>query len=291
MEFKNNKFKILQLTDTHFGILPAVEEDLKTYKAIERIIKAEKPDLIVHTGDIIWSEGIENPEEIFVEVMEFFDKLDIPIAITFGNHDSEDNVSRRRLREIFDQKISNKAPKSNSFIVDDFEAYTMEIKDGEDLILPLYLIDSGDYDKNSYGLYDYVKPEQVEWFRNAAESLKKGDGIKKGIVFQHIPVPEYWFVIDDLINGKCLETDEIISAPKINTGLFANMVLNGEIWGMSVGHDHDNNFLAKYHDLYLSFANSTGYNAYGEVNKGVSVFEITKDPFEIIKRNVSFEGI
>lgn len=286
MEFRNDTFKILQLTDTHFGNLPHHADDIRTFDLIDKLITNEAPDLIVHTGDIIWSDGVKDPDKVFRIVMEFIDKYDIPFAITFGNHDTEETVTRSDLRAIYDEVIRNKPEMKDSFIVADKESYTIPLRDnGEDIAI-LYVIDSGADDKFGYGTYEWVLPEQVEWFRKTSEKYKKNDGVKRGIVFQHIPLPEYWESKDELLYGVQLETNEAISAPKINTGLFANMALNGEIWGMLVGHDHDNNFDSLHYGVHLAFANSTGYQAYGDVRKGGTVIEITKDPFEIKTRNV-----
>ena len=153
------------------------------------------------------------------------------------------------------------------------------------------MIDSGEFDKFGYGKYDWVLPEQVEWFRKVSDKYKKNDGIKRNIIFQHIPLPEYRDVVDDLLDGYCAEEDKTISAPFINTGLFANMLLNGETWGIVVGHDHDNNFDAVKYGVHLAYANSSGYQTYGDLPKGGSIIEISLDPYEIKKTNVTYSDI
>ena len=290
MEFKNNTFKIVQFTDTHFGNLPHHEDDIRTFNLIDKILTDEKPDLIVHTGDIMWSDGVKNSDKVFQIVMEYFDKYDIPLAITFGNHDSEEGITRSELRDIYEKIISKKPEKKDSFIIDDKENYVIPLSENGEDIAYLYFIDSGADDRFGYGTYEWVLPEQVEWFRHTADKNKKNDGIKRGIIFQHIPIPEYWQSKENILYGVQEETNEEISAPKINTGLFANMLLNGEIWGMLVGHDHENNFDSELFGIHLAFANSSGYQAYGDVAKGATVIEITKDPFEIKTRNIQIDA-
>ena len=290
MEFKNNTFKIVQFTDTHFGNLPHHEDDIRTFNLIDKILTDEKPDLIVHTGDIMWSDGVKNSDKVFQIVMEYFDKYDIPLAITFGNHDSEEGITRSELRDIYEKTISKKPEKKDSFIIDDKENYVIPLSENGEDIAYLYFIDSGAEDRFGYGTYEWVLPEQVEWFRHTADKNKKNDGIKRGIIFQHIPIPEYWQSKENILYGVQEETNEAISSPKINTGLFANMLLNGEIWGMLVGHDHENNFDSELFGIHLAFANSSGYQAYGDVAKGATVIEITKDPFEIKTRNIQIDA-
>ena len=290
MEFKNNTFKIVQFTDTHFGNLPHHEDDIRTFNLIDKILTDEKPDLIVHTGDIMWSDGVKNSDKVFQIVMEYFDKYDIPLAITFGNHDSEEGITRSELRDIYEKTISKKPEKKDSFIIDDKENYVITLSDNGEDIAYLYFIDSGADDRFGYGTYEWVLPEQVEWFRHTADKNKKNDGIKRGIIFQHIPIPEYWQSKENILYGVQEETNEAISAPKINTGLFANMLLNGEIWGMLVGHDHENNFDSELFGIHLTYANSSGYQAYGDIAKGATVIEITNNPFEIKTRNVQIDA-
>ena len=68
------------------------------------------------------------------------------------------------------------------------------------------------------------------------------------------------------------------------------MLLNGEIWGMLVGHDHENNFDSELFGIHLTYANSSGYQAYGDIAKGATVIEITNNPFEIKTRNVQIDA-
>lgn len=290
MEFKNNTFKIVQFTDTHFGNLPHHEDDIKTFSLIDKVLRAEKPDLIVHTGDIMWSDGVKDSDKVFQIVMEYFNKYNTPLAITFGNHDSEEGITRSELREIYDKIITNKPEKKDSFIIDDKENYVISLSENENDLVYLYFIDSGADDRLGFGTYEWVLPEQVEWFRKTANKYKKNDGVKRGIVFQHIPLPEYWQSKENILSGVQEETNEEISAPKINTGLFANMVLNGETWGIIVGHDHENNFDSTLYGIHLAYANSSGFQAYGDVPKGATVIEITKEPFAIKTRNIQIDA-
>lgn len=273
------KFKIAQFTDTHIGNLPYNEDDFRTFNLVENALEKLDLDLIIHTGDIVWSDGVKDADKIFEEFLGYFDKYKIPMAITFGNHDTEEIVTRARCREIFDKVVEKKADKRNSFIVDDKESYTLEIFGSSDDEIKniIYMVDSGAFDKMGFGEYDWNDPLQVSWFRDVSKKYKKGDGVKRNILFQHIPLPEYWQGAENIIDGLCLETNEMISAPKINTGLFANMAINGEMWGMSCGHDHENNFLSEVHGIKLAFGQISGYQCYGQLERGVRIFELSED--------------
>ena len=86
-------FKIMHLTDVHIGggVLSA-SEDKKAFNAIAAMVHAEKPDLVVITGDISfavpWSLTLNNQHahSMFIRFME---NLGVYYTVTFGNHDSE----------------------------------------------------------------------------------------------------------------------------------------------------------------------------------------------------------
>lgn len=273
---EDGTFRIVQFTDTHLGNRPYNEEDLKTFHLIEKMLEELDVDLIVHTGDIIWSDGVKDSDLIFEEVMTYFDKKQVPFAMTFGNHDAEGTASRKDLLEIYEKSISNKVEKKNHLLVAGRESYTLEIlkHDSDDVANVIYIMDSGGDAPLPIGIYDWNQPEQVEWFREVSNQYRKGDGVKRNLIFQHIPIPEYWTASENIITGVNNETDERISAPHINTGLFANMVLDGETWGMFVGHDHENNFDSLLYDIHLVYGNVSGYNTYGDVSRGVRIIEL-----------------
>lgn len=280
---RNGKFKIIQLTDTHIGEYPFNEEDQRTIQLVLKSIEMLKPDLVVHTGDIIWSKDNQNALKSFKQFVKNFNQFDVPIAITFGNHDTESHFGRNELLSIFDKECMNKADKTNCFKVDEFEAYTLEIYDSNETIVKnlLYVIDSGSYPCLDFGIYDWVKFDQVSWFNRIAKEYEKQDKVKNNILFQHIPLPEYWEASKNIINGVANETPTLISSPILNTGLFAQLYSNGEVWGMFVGHDHDNNFDGLYGDVHLVFGQVTGYNSYGNEERGVRVIELDEESSEI----------
>lgn len=295
LRFRNDgTFTIIQFTDTHIGNMPFHEDDHRTFALIEKALKAFDVDLIMHTGDLIWSEGVKDAHIVFEKTLAYFDQAKVPMALTFGNHDSEEIITRSDLRQIFDEKVDCKADKKHSLIVDDREAYVVEILESasDEIGSVLYVFDTGADAPLPIGTYDWNQPEQVEWFRQTSALYRKGDGVKRNLVFQHIPVPEYWQAADNILDGVNHETNEAISAPHLNTGLFANMILDGETWGMFVGHDHENNFDGLHHGIHLVYGNVSGYQTYGSEERGVRIIRLHQNgPVEtfVVKVN-DFEG-
>ena len=286
---EDGTFRIIQFTDTHVGNMPFHQDDHKTFALIESALNHFDFDLIIHTGDVIWSHGVKDAHIVFQKTLEYFNKAKVPMAMTYGNHDSEEIITRSDLRQIFEETVECRADKHHSLIVDDREAYNIEIlaPDSDEVAHAIFVLDSGADAPLNIGTYNWNQPEQVEWFHKTAQKYHKGDGVKRHLVFQHIPVPEYWQAAENIQEGLQLETNEAISAPHINTGLFANMILDGETWGMFVGHDHDNNFDGLYHDLHLVYGNVSGYQTYGQLDRGVRIIELNYHSSKIKTYTVS----
>lgn len=282
MDLKFNadgRFRIIQFTDTHIGNMPFHEDDYRTFKLIRDALATFDADLIVHTGDLIWSDGVKDAHIVFEKLLEVFAEAHKPMAITFGNHDAEEIVTRADLRRIFQEVVPGAVDKQNSFIIEDRESYTVEIKSsqGEQVERVLYFIDSGADAPLEIGTYDWLRPEQVNWFKETADKYRQGHGQAKNIIFQHIPLPEYWQAAENILDGVNHETNEAISAPHLNTGLFANMVLDGETWGMFVGHDHENNFDGLHHGIHLVYGNVSGYQTYGGEERGIRIIDLLEE--------------
>lgn len=65
LSFNNNgKFKIIQFTDIHYK--KNLPESAVALKLISEVLDAEKPDLVVFTGDVIYAKPVkEGLDDIF----------------------------------------------------------------------------------------------------------------------------------------------------------------------------------------------------------------------------------
>ena len=89
---KNGEFKIVQFTDVHFKYgNPASDIALER---IDEVLKNERPDLVVLTGDVIYAQPANDGMRMVLERMA---KRDIPFVVTFGNHDDEQGMTRAQL--------------------------------------------------------------------------------------------------------------------------------------------------------------------------------------------------
>ena len=89
------EFKIVQFTDVHFKYgNPASDIALER---IDEVLKAERPDLVVLTGDVIYAKPADKGMRT---VLERVSAHNVPFVVTFGNHDDEQGMTRTQLYDI-----------------------------------------------------------------------------------------------------------------------------------------------------------------------------------------------
>ena len=97
---EDGSFRIMHVTDTHLG-----KDNVKdSIWLIGNACDREKPDLIMLTGDICKCDTIEETKWFIEQIMSVFQSRNIPVAVSFGNHDSENGViSREDLMALYNE--------------------------------------------------------------------------------------------------------------------------------------------------------------------------------------------
>ena len=260
---KNGEFKIIQFTDTHVDL--GNNSNLSVYETIKKIIKIEKPNFVILTGDNVTQN---NPQEGYKRFAEIFKKAKIPWAAVFGNHDSEHNFSREKLAELLhglpycmNNDIGDTNGNSN-FVLPVYG----KNKKAEAL---LYCMDSNVNSTlnpvvEGYGWFSF---SQIDWYLKKSKQFTDANGGKPlpALAFFHIPLPEYTQAWNNKKFPPIGVKNEDECSPDINTGMFSAMLESGDVMGTFVGHDHINDYIGVYYNIAL---------AYGRITK------IMKDPDE-----------
>ncbi len=305
----NGKLKILHITDTHLKFNHNFDP---TIWMVERACDEENPDIVMLTGDIVLNcDNAEDTKKLINALMNIFDSRNIPVAVTFGNHDSEQGaMSREELMAYYNTF-------SCSVSVDDGDAlsgcgtYNIPVlsSDGEDIKFNLWVFDSGDYDEE--GRYSCVKPDQIEWYKQTSDNLKtdnNGESVNS-LVFQHIIVGEIYDVLQKTDSWKpyaykhlynkedyyMFDPDRVnygtireYPCPGYNNyGQFDAMVEKGDVLAMFTGHDHTNAFGVEHKGIDIVNSLSTRYiGLFHSTQCGYRVIEIDENDTSVYETRV-----
>ena len=303
----DGKFRIMHITDTHLE-----EYNLEaSVWAIGEACDIENPDIVIITGDNVQNcKNAADTKKLIDGLMNVFESRNIPVAVTFGNHDSETGaMSREELMAYYNTF-------SCSVSVDDGEAlsgcgtYNIPVmsSDGEKVKFNLWVFDSNDYD--SEGNYSCVQADQVEWYKAKSDELRAANGGEPvySLAFQHIIVSEVFDGLkkidsEELFSVKNIYTDEyFVFDPDVvnygtlmekpcpgydNFGQFDAMVEKGDVLGLFTGHDHTNAFGVTYKGIVLSESLSTRYNGDRySTQYGYRILEINEEDTSVFTSKV-----
>lgn len=267
---KDGKFKIVQFTDVHFKYgNPASNVALER---INEVLDAEHPDLVIFTGDVVYSAPADSG---MVQVLEQVSKRKLPFVVTFGNHDDEQGLTREQLYDIIRKVPGNLLPDRGTALSPDYVLTVKSSSNSQKDAAVLYCIDSRSYSplKDVQG-YAWLTFDQIDWYRqqSAAYKAKNNGEPVPALAFFHIPLPEYHEAVADensTIRGTRMEE---ACAPRINTGMFAAMKEAGDVMGIFVGHDHDNDYAVMWKNILLAYGRYTGGNTvYNHLPNGARV--------------------
>lgn len=297
----------MQITDIQE--IPSVSLD--TIALIDRAVEVEKPDLVVLTGDQIkgygmsyGKKGISAEQEVFAvlsKLLEPITKRGIPYAVTFGNHDRQVGLSNKKQFDEIYKKIG-KCIGEQADGIDGGGTCNIPIysSDGTRVVNNIYLFDSGTDAKG--GGYEPFDVKIIDWYKKTRDRLKEGNGdYVPSIVFQHIPMDEYYKVLKKvpkftkhairafrshsgeyyILGDTCLDGGNLLEPPSVpneNTGEFDALSECGDVKAVFVGHDHKNSFVGRYKNIDLGFTQSCGFNCYGNrTERGVRVIELDEN--------------
>lgn len=268
----DGRFRILQLTDLHYtdnerqsGHVPGMLADL---------IGREQPDLIILTGDLIYAQPAE---KLLRRIGNLLAKQGVPYAVTLGNHDAEQGLTRNEVYDIVrtlpgcvNARYNPAEERQGTFLI------PLDATGGS-CAAALYIMDSNDYNADDHS-YAGVDREQVAWYEHHSKALEARAGQQvPGLVFLHIPLPEYpvAFARDSAAVGFRLEKE---CPGRDNHGLFEALVRRGDVVGVFAGHDHANNYLAVLRGIVLGYGRySGGFAEYQELLSGARVIELRQD--------------
>lgn len=307
----DDDFKVVQLSDVHIGAgFMSTKKDIMAANAVEAMVRAEKPDLVVVTGDIGYPVPFQsgtlnnkNAAKIFANLME---KMGVYWCLTYGNHDTEaySFFNRADISKVYGNK--EKYPhclfQTGPEDVDGYGNYPIKVKNSAGKISQVFfMIDSHSYTDGDYfgalWKYDCIHKNQIDWYeKNVKAFTEENSGeVPKSMMFFHIPIQEmqtaYYEYRDNgfkdtdrvkYVYGKTGESGKVVYASDKNEGMFDKIKELGSTKGVFFGHDHTNNISFMYDGIQLGYSYTVDYLAYMGINKyglqrGCAVMEVHPD--------------
>ena len=274
---EDKKFKIVQFTDVHWKADSIASEEAG--ERMSEVLDAEKPDLVIFTGDVIFGKPADKSMRCALEPTI---KRGIPFAVTFGNHDDELGMSRKELYDFIKDMPGNLTSTVEGLSGVTNFILPVKASDGSKDAALLYVFDSHSYStlKHLKG-YGWIKHDQVQWYLNESKKFTESNGGTPltALSFFHIPLPEYHEAVNNEGSFLIGTRKEEACNQEINTGMFAAMQEAGDVLGVFVGHDHVNDYAVSWKGIMLCYGRFTGgKTVYHDMpgGNGARVIELTE---------------
>lgn len=298
LRFDNEgKFKIMIFADSQDN------EDLEetTAQLMREALDTYTPDLVVYLGDNTVASGYENQAKAIESIVTPCVERDVPFTLVFGNHDQENGVEKEVLLAEY-QKYDGCLAYDADPSLYGCGNHNLPIlaSDGLGIAFNLWFIDSGSTDEENGG-YDYVRQDQIDWYKNTAATLAalNGGEVVPAISFQHIIVTEAYEAlgmtkipvgIDDwTYDGQSYlpipdfgaYTGYVFEPPcpsYTNGGQMDAWLETGDVMATFYGHDHTNDFTTNYEGIDITTVPTVGCNSYSnDINRGVGLITLDEN--------------
>lgn len=239
--YTDKGLKIVQLTDVHIGAgWMCTHKDSMAVNAVAAMVTAEKPDLVIVTGDVGYpvpfQAGTFNNKTSITVFAELMETLDVYWVYCFGNHDTEKTsyYTREQIVEFLDtDKYPHCLLQAGPDDVDGVGNQIVNIVNSDGVITrTLFAIDSHAYAKGHIPAvrlrYDNIHQNQIDWYEESVKEIaeenkkaislldakkqKKYEALSENVpssLFLHIPLTEYKDAWDEYYGNGMKDTENV----------------------------------------------------------------------------------
>jgi hypothetical protein len=248
-----------------------------------------QPDLFVITGDIVDPSKGSSFKALYENAMEFIKNSGIPWAWTGGSN--VQGLTREQMLRI-DQAYSYENSWSgykwenadSSFTEEQTGWFTgrIPIMANNTEMLSVYLFDSEHWqcaDGVNMPGHNCIGSDAISWYTEQQVAYSHHLS-KRDILFMHRPIQEFMQLANnyDVYGTK----QEAVGCQAINTGLFGAALTQKKTGWIATGGDPDNDFVAVYHNMHMSYGRKSGSGGPGNLPVGARVFELKMVPQSLI---------
>ncbi|KAK7739736.1 hypothetical protein SLS53_005706 [Cytospora paraplurivora] len=284
-------FQIAIFEDLHFGEAENTNwgplQDVDTLKVIRTVLGNESPQLVVLNGDLITGENTlrENSTNYVDEIVAPLVEAGLPWASTYGNHDSDFNLSRAAIyarEKTYDNSLTQWMVNASDTGVTNYYLPVYPTSNSTEPALILWFFDSRG------GNYYQARDNLTNIHGTSLPSL----------AFVHIPVDAFLAFQEEGVDANTepgINADDPLAQQGDTSGQgdtetvftyddqdvpFMQALLDTEnLMAVFSGHDHGNDWCFKWSSkltgmtltgnaLDLCFSRHTGYGGYGSWSRG-----------------------
>ena len=256
---KEGTFKIVQFTDIHYK--HGNPKSDTALLLINRVLDREKPDMVVFTGDIVTGKPAKESWDALTKLV--IDRK-IPFAVTLGNHDYEQDVTREEIARFvtaYPFNMNTPAVPGVPGVMNDMIPIHSSQNQLKAAAL-IYCFDSGAYSTiDGVKGYGWITSGQINWYKaqSLQQTVQNNFNPLPALAYFHIPLPEYRLAFNNEKNSRLGVRLEDECAPELNSGMFLAMKEMRDVMATFVGHDHVNDYIVNYHDIALAYGCFSGW--------------------------------
>lgn len=271
VEKKSGKdFKIMLFTDVQLWTISS--DNQKVFDLMDKLVEAEKPDLIVLPGDNV--SGFST-SSLVPKLISKMDSYKIPWAPVYGNHDLEGILTIEEQSKMFEESEYCLFKRGEEGLYG-MGNYAINIVEKGNVIYTLFMFDNGRYHvynegtPNEFEKEVFISPEQIDWYQRTVNTVNEYQGeLVPSMTFSHFAMPEFRTAIETL----CVKGDDgkyhvpaelgfgyctyLPGVAPVNTGFIDTAKKNGTTH-VFCGHDHENNASILYDGIRYTYGLKTG---------------------------------
>lgn len=264
-----------------------------TYAFIEDLVTSVNPDFVIINGDLVMADGLyfANPSQVpyFARYGELFDKIQVPWAFTFGNHDCDGKYTEEEAKPTDKYRQITKAAmveymtqyeycliNSDENCEDGEGNYFVNLRQTDGTLVYTFCLFDCVYDENSTSYNHVPTAGQVNWYRNTINAISDNElgadrtSVVKSMIFNHVGIPEFKTAWDEAWNGGN-PTENYYYGHRLQgdyTYEYGNMPEDEQIFSVAKAlgsttaifmcHHHDNDFSVDYQGIRLTFGQHSG---------------------------------
>ena len=290
----DGSFRVLILSDLHMNTSANATDVQEVKDRVKLLVDRENPDFIIFTGDNTINSSSEAKLRANIDAMvSYIEEKQIPWCHVYGNHDQDNALTKaaqQKIYESYEYCISKDVEELSGVGNYVHAVYNQDGTIGS----VIYLLDSGATAQD--GGFDYIKEDQIAWYKETSELLQKYNGGKiiPAIMAFHIPLTENKDAYNNRNNSSIVieaegNRNEEICCSNTDTNLFETVLERRDVKAIVTGHDHKNDYMFNYKGVKLcSSPNISDLTYYDATIQGSRVFDLNVSTINNVKTYVSY---